>query len=158
VAFVNFLLQLKPGRALETAARFTVNSTVGVAGVIDVAKNKPFHLPRRPNGLGNTLGYYGVGPGPFLFLPLVGPTTVRDLIGGGIDRLLLPTAIGEPFDKMYYTVPTSVVATLDRRVEIDEELNRLRSESADPYAAFRENYLRKRQDAIDELHGRKPAP
>lgn len=63
VVSLNFLLQLKPGKAVETIGRFAINSTVGVAGLIDVAKRHPFSLPRRRNGFADTFGYYGVGPG-----------------------------------------------------------------------------------------------
>lgn len=161
VVFLNFLLQLKPGKAIETLGRFTVNSTIGIAGLIDVAKKPPFRLPHRPNGFAYTMGYYGVKPGPYMFLPLIGPTTLRDLIGGGLDRLVLPQAIGEPFNRAYYSIPTGLVSSLDRRAELDEQFTRLRTESADPYAAFRDFYLQKRQAEIDALHGRmvsSPAP
>ena len=150
--FLNFLLQLKPGKAIETVGRFSINSTIGIGGLVDVAKQEPFNLPRRPNGFANTLGYYGVKPGPFLFLPLVGPTTLRDLIGGGIDRLILPVAVGDPFTSPYYTVPTGVVSALDYRAEFDEELNKLRTDYPDPYAAARSYYLNRRQAEIDALH------
>ncbi|MFX6258432.1 MlaA family lipoprotein, partial [Acinetobacter baumannii] len=70
IVFVNFLLQHKAGKAAETLGRFVVNSTVGVGGLFDMAKRRPIHLPRRPNGFADTLGFYGVKPGPFLFLPL----------------------------------------------------------------------------------------
>src|SRR3954452_443340 len=60
IVFVNFMLQLKPGKAAETLGRFVINTTVGVAGLVDVAKRKPFKLPHRSNGFANTLGYYGV--------------------------------------------------------------------------------------------------
>ena len=84
---INYLLQLKPGKAIETVARFGINTTIGIAGLFDIAKRKPFNLPDRHNGLADTLGYYGVKPGPFLYLPLLGPTTVRDLFGlVSIDR------------------------------------------------------------------------
>src|SRR3546814_16310736 len=75
------MLQFKPGKAMETAGRFTINTTLGVAGLFDVAKRKPFFLPYRPNGLANVLGYYGVGPGPYLSLPIAGPPTLRDITG-----------------------------------------------------------------------------
>ncbi len=155
VAFLNFLLQLKPGKAAETAGRFTINSTIGVAGLVDFAKRKPFKLPRRPNGFANTLGYYGVKSGPFLFLPIVGPTTLRDFIGDGIDRLVLPVAIGKPFNQPVYGIPIYVFSSLDQRAEFDEKLEEMHKDS-DPYARTREDYLRSRQAAIDALHG-KPA-
>lgn len=154
IVFVNFLLQLKPGKAVETVGRFAINSTIGAVGVLDIAKRRPFRLPRRSNGFANTLGYYGVKNGPFLFLPLVGPTTVRDLIGGGIDRLMLPVAVGKPFTSPTYTVPAGVLGALDHRSEFDDTLKDLHDNAADPYAASREFYLRRRQAEIDHLHGR----
>jgi len=152
--FLNFLLQLKPGKAAETFGRFAINSTIGAAGLFDIAKRRPFNLPRRPNGFADTLGYYGVKPGPFLFLPLIGPTTARDLLGVGLDRLLLPLSVGTPFTRLSYTVPTGVLSSLDRRVEFDAELHKLRDGNADPYTASKELYLVGRQAEIDHLHGR----
>ena len=99
VVAIAYLLEIKPGKAFETVGRFGVNTTIGLGGTIDVARSKPFNLPYRQNGLANVLGYYGVGPGPYLFLPLVGPTTVRDLFGLIADRLVLPLGVGTPFNK-----------------------------------------------------------
>lgn len=157
VAFINFLLQLKPGKAAETAGRFALNSTVGAAGLVDVAKRRPFNLPRRPNGLANTLGFYGVKPGAFLFVPLIGPTTVRDFVGDGIDRLFLPLAVGKPFSKPEVGIGLYVASSLDQRAEFDEKLEEMHQDS-DPYARTREDYLQSRQDAIDALKGLKPWP
>lgn len=154
VVAVNYLLQLKPGKALETAGRFLINSTAGVAGLFDVAKKKPFHLPRRPNGLANTMGYYGVRPGPFFYLPLIGPTTLRDSVGNLIDGLFLPTAVGKPFTGLTYTVPSTVVRSLDKRVRIDELVTETNA-SANPYVTTREQYLTRRQEEIDNLHSRR---
>ena len=152
--FVNFLLQLKPGKAAETAGRFLVNSTAGVAGLFDFAKRKPINLPRRRNGFANTLGCYGVKPGPFLFLPVIGATTVRDLIGGSIDALAIPTplpnSVGSTLSKPYVKIPASIARELDKRVEFDEELEVIHN-SNDPYVAAREYYLQKRQAQIDGI-------
>ncbi len=156
VVFLSFLLQLKPGKAAETVGRFAVNSTIGGAGLFDIAKRHPFNLPRRANGFADTLGYYGVKPGPFLFLPLIGPTTVRDLIGNGIDRLVLPLSIGGPFKRLAYTLPVGVLSALDRRANFDEQLHKIRDDSADPYVAARRFYLERRQAEIDGLRGRHP--
>ncbi len=153
IIFVNYLLQLKPGKAAETVGRFTVNSAIGIGGLFDVAKGKTFKLPFRPNGFANTLGYYGVKQGAFLYLPFVGPTTIRDFIGDNLDRLVLPLSIGFPFNNLIYGIPATAVQILDRRVEFDERLQRLR-ENGDPYAASRDFYLERRQAEIDELHGR----
>jgi phospholipid-binding lipoprotein MlaA len=157
VAFVNFLLQIKPGKAFETVGRFGINTTLGVAGLFDFAKRKPFKLPRRPNGFANTLGYYGVKPGPFLFLPLIGPTTLRDFLGDNMDRLVLPVAVGKPFNKPAFAIPVNTFSSLDQRAEFDEHLKKLHQDS-DPYAASREDYLQSRQAAIDELHGKHDDP
>jgi phospholipid-binding lipoprotein MlaA len=154
VIFLNFLLQLKPGKAAETAGRFAINSTIGAVGVFDVAKRRPFKLPYRPNGFAYTMGYYGVKPGPFLFLPLIGPTTVRDVIGLGLDRLAVPLAVGKPFNQPAYSLSTSTLSSLDQRAQFDGKLRKLHEESDRPYAATREDYLNNRQAEIDELRGK----
>lgn len=155
VVFLNFLLQLKPGKAAETFGRFTVNTTIGGAGLFDVARKRPFNLPRRPNGFAYTMGYYGVRSGAYLFLPLIGPTTTRDLIGGALDRLILPLSIGGPFSQTAYTLPAGALSVVDRRSEFDGTLKSLRDGHADPYRARREFYLQKRQNEIDELRGKR---
>lgn len=109
---LNFLLQMKPGKAIETLGRFTINTTVGLGGLLDVAARPAFNLPYRRNGLANTLGYYGVGPGPFLMLPLVGATTLRDLLGSGVDQAIVPFAVGAPLDTPYYAIPAYAVNSL----------------------------------------------
>lgn len=156
VVFVNYLLQIKPGKAAETLGRFTLNSTLGVAGLVDVAKKPAFNLPYRPNGFAYTMGYYGVKSGPFLFLPLIGPTTLRDVIGRMMDLSLLPMAVGSPFNNPYYAIPTTTIKLLDDRAEADENIEKLRMESPDPYTDTRKLYLQQRQAEIDALHGRKP--
>ena len=157
IVFINDLLQLKPGRAFKTLGRFVINSTIGVGGLIDVAKNKPFHLPYRHNGFANTLGYYGVKPGPYFFVPFLGPTTLRDLVGGAVDGVVMPYGIGAPFNKLYYTLPNGAIRSLNRRVEFDCQLKTIRA-SADPYAAERAYYFKKREAEIEALHGRGTGP
>ncbi|ABD25803.1 VacJ-like lipoprotein [Novosphingobium aromaticivorans DSM 12444] len=153
IVALNFLLQLKPGKAAETVGRFAVNSTVGVGGLVDVAKKKPFNLPYRRNGFAYTMGYYGIGPGPYMFLPLVGPTTLRDVIGLGLDRFLLPFAVGGPLRHPGYVYGSFVIRSLDERVMNDELFKRIREES-NPYASYRELYLKSRQAEIDALKGK----
>lgn len=154
VIFLNFLIQLKPGKSAETFGRFVVNSTIGGAGLFDVAKKRPFNLPHRTNGFAYSLGYYGVKPGPFLYLPLIGPTTLRDVAGRLVDLSVLPFAVGKPFSELAFAIPTTVIRLLDERAEADEDIQKLRAESKSPYSTVRENYLRKRQAEIDELRGR----
>ena len=152
IVFVNFLLQLKIGKAFETLARFAINSTLGVAGLFDVAKKKPFNLPRRSNGFADTLGYYGVGPGPYLFLPLIGSTTVRDLAARPLDLLILPTILAKPFAQSEVVLTTSTLSALDERDQNDDKLKRLQA-APDPYVAQREEYLARRRAEIEVLKG-----
>lgn len=151
IVFVNFLLQLKPGKALRTVGRFAINSTVGVAGIMDVAKKKPFNMPRLSNGLADTMGYYGVGSGPYLFLPLIGSTTVRDVFGRMLDLSLVPVFAGRPFNTPYYALPKGGLSALDERANNEEEFARIR-ESGNPYAAQRTWYLNRRKAEILALH------
>lgn len=155
VVFAAYLLQFKPGKALETAGRFGINTTLGLAGLFDIAKRKPFYLPYRPNGLSNTLGFYGIKPGPYMYLPLIGPTTLRDLIGDTVDNLILPTVVGAPFNKPSVVIPATILNQLGERAAFDETIREIRKEE-DPYAVYRDLYLKQRQAEIDALHGRVP--
>lgn len=153
VVFLNFLLQGKPGKAAETLGRFAINSTIGVGGLVDVAKKEPFNLPRRRNGFANTLAVYGVKEGAFLVVPLVGPTTVRDLVGTLVDNAVVPTLAGKPFTEPYVTLPAFTVISLESRIEIDEKLKQIR-DSDEPYATLRETYLCERRAEIAALRNR----
>lgn len=152
---LNFLLQGKFGKAFETLGRFAINSTFGLAGLIDIAEKPGIGLPFRRNGFANTMGYYGAGSGPYLYLPLTGATSARDFVGSGLDQLLLPLAVGEPFNRLEFTVPFYVVANLEDRLEVDEELDRI-GETLNPYAARRDTYLYRRAKTIVELRGEEP--
>jgi phospholipid-binding lipoprotein MlaA len=158
VVFLNDLLQLKPGRAARTLARFTINSTVGLAGLLDVAASKDVNLPPRNNSFGNTLAYYGVHAGPYLFLPLVGPTTLRDLLGEPVDGAVLPVAIGKPFTETRYRISSAVITGLDQRAEAEPELRALLGAAVDPYATLRSVWLQERAAEISELHSHAKVP
>ena len=156
IVFLNYLLQLKPGKSAETLGRFAINSTIGGAGLFDVAKRTPFNLPHRANGFSYTLGYYGVKPGPYMYLPLMGPTTVRDLAGRLVDLSVLPVAVGQPFSEPAFVIPTTVIRLIDERAEADGEMRELLHGATDPYSAVREDYLHTRQAEIDALRGTRP--
>lgn len=155
VVFLAYMLELKPGKAMETVGRFTINTTLGVAGLFDVAKRKPFFLPYRSNGLANVLGYYGVGPGPYMYLPIVGPTTLRDIIGDTVDKMIVPFAVGKPFNEPKYVIPATILNQLGERAAFDETIQNIRQQD-NPYAAYRELYLNQRKAEIEALHGRAP--
>lgn len=149
---LNFLLQGKVGKAFGSLGRLAINSTLGVGGLFDVAGKPGIGIPYRRNGFANTLGYYGVGPGPYLYLPVTGATSVRDLIGSTLDQALLPFAVGKPFNKPEYAVTYFVVNGLDQRLEFDAELAEIAA-SDDPYAMRRDTYLAKREREIAALKG-----
>ncbi len=158
LVFANDVLQLKPKRAVKTFGRFLINSTVGIGGVLDVAKTQDFRLPHHDNSFGDTLGRYGVGPGPYIFLPLVGPSTLRDLGAGIAEGQVLPFTIGTPFDRAEYRIAEPVLTGLDLRAESDDALKALLGGAIDPYATLRSAYLQDRAVEIDALRdGAKPA-
>lgn len=162
IVFLNDLLQLKLLRAARTLGRFVINSTVGLAGLIDVATSRNVGLPHHDNSFGSTLAYYGVHAGFYLFLPLAGPTTLRDLAGGSVDGAVLPIAVGKPFTELRYRIVSSVITGLDLRARSDPEQRALFSGAIDPYATVRSVWLQNRAAEILDLHshrtGQPPAP
>ena len=88
VTFVNDVTQAKPRRAGDTFMRFVINSTVGVAGLFDVASG--WGYPAHETDFGVTLALWGVPEGPFLFLPVLGPSNPRDALGFGVDTVIDP--------------------------------------------------------------------
>jgi phospholipid-binding lipoprotein MlaA len=164
VVFVNDLLQLRIGRAAGTLVRFAINSTVGIGGLIDVARTKAIRLPHHRNSFGDTLAWYGVGPGPYIFLPLVGPTTLRDLLGGPFDDALVPAVLlskfaGKPFDTVPFLAANVIIPGLDLRAQADPELRALMGGAVDPYATLRSAWLQNRAAEIagqHHPHGRPP--
>lgn len=80
---LNFTLQGRPGHGLRALGRFAVNSTIGIGGLFDVARK--MKMPRAATGFGTTLAKWGMRPGPYIVLPLIGPSTLRDTVGLGGD-------------------------------------------------------------------------
>ena len=149
---LNFLLQGKVGKAFGSLGRLAINSTLGIGGLIDIAGKPGIGIPYRDNGFANTMGFYGVGPGAYLYLPVTGATSVRDIIGSTLDQALLPFLVGKPFSEPEYAVSYFVINGLDERIEVDAELAAIRA-SEDPYAARRDTYLAMRAREIAALKG-----
>lgn len=93
---INNVLQLKGEHALETTGRLMVNTTVGVAGLFDVAT--AMGIDRHEEDFGQTLGRYGVGPGPYLVLPIFGPSSLRDGFGLAVDSYMFNEIDPAQFD------------------------------------------------------------
>ena len=151
IVAANFLLQVKPGKAFETVGRFAINSTIGLGGTIDMAKRCPFNLPLRDNRFSDTLGFYGVKPGPYVYVPVAGPTTVRDIVGGFVDFFASPFAIGGPFRSRAYVISSATIRILDRRDQKDEMLRHVEA-TDDAYAARRDLFLKRQRERVETLH------
>ncbi len=152
---LNDLLQLRPKRMFRTIGRFLLNTTLGIGGLFDVAKRKPFRIDHHNNSFGSTLGYYGVKPGPYIYIPILGPTTLRDQINRAPDPIRLPERVrGRDADLDTYNVTTTIVDGLGQRERSDDELKAMMEDAIDRYATFRENFLQNRQGEIAELRGK----
>jgi len=146
VVFVNDLLQGRVKQAAVTVARIVINTTVGVGGVMDIAKKN--HLPHHDNSFGTTLGRWGAGPGPYLFIPLVGPTTFRDAFGSAADGGLNPLTYVHYRSKTEISIGVTIIQGLGERVDSERDLNTIRATSTDPYATLRSYYLQNREAEI----------
>ncbi len=158
VVFANDVLQGHPRYAAETVTRFVVNSTVGVGGLFDVADDLGLP-PHRGANFGTTLGVWGVGEGPFLFLPLLGPSNVRDTGGFGGNVLL------DPFTWVSFGGVNALegsrfgVGAVDARERLLDPVDQIKRDSLDPYATFRSAYRQSRAAEIEAArHDGKPLP
>ena len=167
IVFVNDLLQLRPDRAVKTLGRFLINSVLGVGGLFDIAKRKPFHIPHHNNGFADTLGYLGIGPIVYVYVPILGPTSFRDMAGQygdsyfsdrNLHKLLHPNASFPYFRTQPKLGKSGKIITLidglNQRVEHDNDLRTFKEDSVDPYAAMRAAYLQDRAGEIAELRAK----
>lgn len=143
----NSLLQGKIKEAAQDSGRFLVNSSIGILGFFDVASR--IGLPRHSEDFGQTMGYWGVGTGPYVVLPLLGPSTVRDTGGLVVDVVTSPSAAllnEEPHIEgvlMGLRIISARAALLDSEKLLDEA-------AIDRYAFVREAYLQRRENLIND--------
>ncbi|WP_432474313.1 MlaA family lipoprotein [Amphritea sp. HPY] len=141
-SFLNNLLQLKGEAAVQDMSRVVFNSTIGLAGFIDVAT--PMGLPEHNEDFGQTLGYWGMQTGPYLVLPLLGPSNVRDGLG------LIPDSMVDPVGEVdHIRTRNSLygVRIIDNRAQL------LAAESllnGDRYTALRDAYLQRREFMVND--------
>jgi phospholipid-binding lipoprotein MlaA len=153
ITIPNNVLQGELGKAGINTGRLLVNSTFGILGIFDVAESLGFPEYERED-YGQTLGRWGVGPGCYLVLPVLGPTTVRDTAGSFINVMG-----GDPYynasvngnneylsDKIYMT--SKIIGAIDFRAKNIESLDNLEKNSMDFYASVRSLYLQDRQKKI----------
>ena len=148
VVFVNDVLQGEPDRAGDTFYRFFVNTTVGVVGLWDAAAH--FGVEGHSEDFGQTLAVWGAEPGPFLVLPILGPSNPRDLTGTIVDRAFDPFTWIQFEDEDLDTqiaVGRGVLGALSARESLIEAFETLR-EQPEPYIAYRRAYMAQREAAI----------
>ena len=146
VIIVNDLLQFRFKRAGLSATRLITNSTVGLLGLFDLAGRAG--IPHKDNEFGVTLGRYKIPSGPYLYLPLVGPSSPRDLVGRGADFFMNPLHWVTYADRTEISTAQITVGGLDTRVITEGQLNALLSGAIDPYATLRSVYLQNKKSEV----------
>lgn len=147
MVFINDILQFKIAKGAKTVARFAANSTVGVGGLMDPAKK--IGLQHHDNNFGVTLARYGVPAGPYVFLPLLGPSTVRDLVASGVSLAANPLTFAKFSGAGVFNTSKTLVAGLDDRAEADPDLKAIDEMGTDSYATMRSLYLQNERAAIN---------
>jgi phospholipid-binding lipoprotein MlaA len=158
VILLNDLLQGETERAGVTLQRFVINSTLGLGGVLDVAAERG--LPAHTEDFGQTLAVWGVREGAYLFIPALGPSTVRDITGFGVDIASNPLTwlVIKPDDLgTLATGARTGLTVADTRESLIEAIDAVRRESLDPYATLRSAYRQRRLQEITN-GGQRPAP
>lgn len=142
-SMANSALQLKGQATAETFMRISVNTFLGLGGLLDVATE--MRLEKRKEDFGQTLGYWGVKPGPYLVLPLLGPSTLRDTIA-------LPMEMQGDVSRQFSDDATrntlTVTRVLDIRAGLLQTVDVVKAASLDPYSFVRDGYLQKRRNDI----------
>ncbi len=147
--FINDVIQTKPRRAGDTFVRFVVNTTAGVGGLFDVAAELGY--PYHDNSFGTTLALWGVPEGPFLFLPVLGPSNPRDGVGYGVDIAFDPlTYAPSGHGLRTLGLARTGLTAVDSRSRVLNEVDSIKKTALDPYATFRSLYRQNRESTIEE--------
>lgn len=144
--FINDLLQGEFGRAGETLSRFAINSTIGAGGFADPAAQ--LGIPQHGEDFGQTLATWGVPPGPFIVLPMLGPTTLRDLGAIGPQIAMNPMLYVQTDAANLAQYSMTGVGALSAREPFIEPLQDIRNNSLDYYSSFKSFYLQARKREI----------
>lgn len=153
VILANDVLQAEPKRAGATTGRFVINTTIGLLGLFDVGEK--VGLKKHDEDFGQTLGKWGVGPGPYLMLPLLGPSNMRDLTGKVVDYAIDPITYAKFKHDDEARLARTGMDLLTQRTDTLDAVDSLRETSVDPYAAARSFYDQSRESAI--LNGQEGA-
>lgn len=151
VTLANDVLQGDPKRAAQTFGRMVVNSSIGLLGLIDVAT--PMGIPGHTADFGETLAVYGVGEGPYLVLPLLGPSNPRDAAGHFVDIAFDPLTYLGMREKGWWMGGRNLLGLIDDRAGTIDAMASIQRSSVDVYATLRSLY---RQHRNAEIHGGQP--
>jgi phospholipid-binding lipoprotein MlaA len=146
VDFVNSVLQLHGDEAATALGRFSVNTTIGLGGIFDVATG--WGMPEENEDFGQTLGYYGLGQGPYLVLPLRGPSSVRDFGGSYVDGYFSPLYYVRYSGRQYVGLIRGSLGSVDDRSANIMTFREIERSSVDFYATMRDYYRQRRDAAI----------
>lgn len=142
LVLANNLLQLKFKQAASDAARIVFNTTAGLLGFVDVASH--MDLPKHKEDFGQTLGYWGVPDGPYFVLPFLGPSTIRDTAGLGVDYTYLDPVVNH-VDHINDRAGLFLLDFVDTRADYLSASDLLETAALDPYVYTREAYLQRRR-------------
>lgn len=150
--FVSSLLQGKPARAAKETGKFLLNTTVGLAGFVRVSDSVPALTNLPPEDLGQTFGVWGIGNGPYLVLPLIGPSTLRDVVGLAGDTELNPIS-WHPIEEIHgydwtWRGEAETVELVNAMPDLVRTYDSLHQAAVDPYVAMRTGYIQLRDAAI----------
>lgn len=146
IIFTNDILQGEMDRAGVTLLRAGVNTTIGLGGLVDVASR--WGYMRHYEDFGQTLAVHGVGEGPYLFVPLVGPGNPRDILGWAVDIVFDPFTYAQWREKFWYQAGRAGVDFVDLRARNIETLDDVERTSLDFYASVRSLYRQTRNNEI----------
>lgn len=164
VVTANALLQLNFPNAAASGTRVLINTTFGMLGMIDIASDisnaSDIDISKRNEDFGQTLGYYGVGTGPYLVLPFMGPSTVRDVVGIGVDGFFadpvtsvftldrINESLHQSLKGVEVRVPLSALRFVEIRAELLDTDKILEEAALDKYEFIRDAYMQRRNNLV----------
>ncbi|TXI20289.1 MAG: VacJ family lipoprotein [Nitrosomonas sp.] len=163
VVLTNSVLQLNYESALASGARIVVNTTFGIFGLIDIASDisaaSDVNLNKRNEDFGQTLGRYGIGNGPFIVLPFLGPSTLRDTFGIAVDSFFIdPVTQGvtgvfmnnvDYLNSVALRLPVATARTINTRAQLLEVVETIDEAALDKYEFMRDAYLQRRTSLVN---------
>ena len=163
VVITNSVLQLNYKSALASSTRLLINTTFGIFGLIDIASDisaaSDINLNKRNEDFGQTLGHYGIGSGPYIVLPLLGPSSARDTFGLAVDSFFMdPVTQGvtgvfmknvDYINEVALRLPVATARTINARAQFLDDDKTLEEAALDKYEFTRDAYLQRRTSLVN---------